>query len=179
MKVNKICSKVYTYYLRYFYKTIQFQDHVFIDYRCEIEQKNNISIGQKSILYKYVTMYKNKEGSFIMGDSSHIAPYGYLLIENQSLTIGNNVAIGPFCSIFCSSNAIPSKKNVLLIDSYVKNNIRIGNNVFIGSQCVILPSTVIEDNVVVAANSTVKGRLYEGYLYGGNPAKKIRILNEK
>ena len=164
-------------YLR-LYQTLSLSKGVIIDYRCDIEQKNNIIIGKNSILYKNITIYKQEEGYVNIGNFSHIAPYGYFLIEKQKLTIGDNVAIGAFCSIFCSSNAISCEKNTLFKDSYVKGDVRIGNNIFIGAQCVVLPNTIIEDNVVVAANSTVKGRLEAGCLYGGNPARKIRMLNE-
>jgi len=94
----------------------------------------------------------------------------------QNVTIGNDVAIGPFCSIFCSTNAIPKDKEILFKDSYIKGDVEIGNNILIGTQCVILPCTVIEDNVVIAANSTVKGHLKSGFLYGGNPATVIKVL---
>lgn len=150
-----------------------------IDYRCEIQEKSNVFMGIKSILYKNITIYKHKDGVFKMGNYSHIAPYGYFLIEKQNLTIGDNVAIGPFCSIFCTTNAIPSNKEIFFKDSYVKGDVNIGNNVFIGTHCVILPNTVIEDNVVIAANSTVKGELKRGYLYAGNPAKKIKALENE
>jgi len=177
-RVKKILNIAYIYYLKIFYKTISLDKTAIVDFRCEIEQKSNIAIGKRSKLYKNITIYKQKKGVFKIGDFSHIAPYGYLLIENQSLTIGDNVSMGPFCSIFCSSNAISCEKNTLFKDSYVKGDVRIGNNIFIGAQCVVLPNTIIEDNVVVAANSTVKGRLEAGCLYGGNPARKIRMLNE-
>jgi acetyltransferase-like isoleucine patch superfamily enzyme len=176
--LKKIYSKAYMYYLRLFYKTISLSKGVIIDYRCEIEQKNNINIGQKSILYKNTTIYKDKEGKLQIGDFSHIAPYGYFLIEKQSLTIGSDVAIGPFCSIFCTTNTIPKDKNILFKDSYERGSVKIGNNVLIGTHCVILPNTVIEDNIVIAANSTVKGNLKGGYLYGGNPAKRIKALKD-
>jgi acetyltransferase-like isoleucine patch superfamily enzyme len=97
-------------------------------------------------------------------------------MEKQNLTIGNNVSIGPFCSIFCSANSIPDNKEILFKDSYIKGDVNIGNNVFIGTHCVILPNTVIEDNIVVAANSIVKGKLKSGFLYAGNPVKKIKVL---
>ena len=161
------------------YKTIELEKNTIIDYRCEIEQKNNITIGKNSILYKHTTLYKNKEGHFSIGDFSHIAPYGYLLIEKQNLHIGNNVAIGPYCSMFCSANAIPKEKNILFKDSYAKGDITIGDNVLIGTHCVILPRANIEDNVVVAANSTVKGKLQSGFLYGGNPAVAIKALEDE
>ena len=40
--------------------------------------------------------------------------------------------------------------------------IEIGNNVFIGSRCVVLPDTMIEDNIIVGAGSLVRGRLRAG-----------------
>ena len=178
MLIKKICSKIYTYYLLCFYKTIQLGNNAVIDYRCEIEEKSNLHMGEESVLYKHVTLYKRREGTFSMGAFSHIAPYGYFLIEKQSVMIGDHVAIGPFCSLHCSSNTIPNDKNVLFSQSYIKAHIPIGNNIFIGAQCVILPNTVIEDNVVIAANSTIKGELKSGFLYGGNPAVAIKALED-
>ncbi len=136
-------------------------------------------IGQKSILYKHITIYKHKEGKLNIGHFSHIAPYGYILMDQQKLIIGDNVAIGPFCAIFCSTNSISKDKEILFKDSYAKGDVIVGSNVFIGSHCIILPDTVIEDNVVIAANSTVKGALQSGFLYGGNPAKMIKALENE
>lgn len=176
---KKILSILNFKYLTLFYKTIKLEKGVRIDYRCEIEQKNNISIGKRSILYKCITIYKSKEGYLKIGEFSHIAPYAYILMEKQNLTIGNNVAIGPNCSMFCSTNTIPKDKGILFKDSYNKGDITIGDNVFIGANCVILPNTVIEDNVVIGANSVVKGKLKGGFIYGGNTAKMIkRVFNE-
>jgi len=174
--LRKVYNKIYKWYLDSFNRSIFLGEESQIDYRCEIEQKNNITIGKKSILYKNITIYKQREGTFLLGDFSHIAPYGYFLIQKQNLTIGSNVAMGPYCSIFCSTNSIPEDRNILFKDSYVKGDVKIGNNVLIGAHCVILPNTVIEDNIVVAANSTIKGQLESGFLYGGNPVRKIKAL---
>lgn len=173
---KKLLNKLYTAFLHLCHRNVTIGKDSCIDYRSEIEQKNNISIGQKSILYKNITIYKHKEGYLNIGAFSHIAAYGYFLIEKQKLTIGNNVAIGPFCSVFCNTNAIPTDKDILFKDSYVRGNVEIGNNVLIGAHCVILPNSVIKDNVVIAANSTVKGEFESGFLYGGNPATMIRAL---
>jgi acetyltransferase-like isoleucine patch superfamily enzyme len=177
--LKKIYNRLNTIYLRNIYRNIHLENTAIVDYRCEIEQINNIFIGKKSILYKHTTIYKNEKGYLKIGDFSHIAPYGYILMDKQKLTIGNNVAIGPFCSIFCSTNSIPSDKKTLFKDSYIKGDIEIGNNVWIGAHCVILPNTVIEDNVVIAANSTVKGQIKSGFLYGGNPATIIKALDHE
>jgi acetyltransferase-like isoleucine patch superfamily enzyme len=118
-----------------------------------------------------------KKGKFSMQDHSHVAPYGYFLIENNTLSIGNDVAIGPFCSFFCSSNS-HSPKKPLFRENYEQGDIHIGNNVFIGAQSVILPDTQIGDDVIIAANSVVKGKLESGFVYGGAPCKPIQKLSE-
>ena len=176
MSIKKVINKIYTQYLNMVFKSITLDKTSRIDYRCEIAHKNNITIGKRSILYKNITIYKNREGNLKIGDDSHIAPFGYFLMEGFDIAIGNSVAIAKNCSLFCVSNNIPTNSATLFKDSYSKGDIIIGDNVFIGTNCVVLPNTIIPDNVVIGANSTVKGELESGYLYGGNPAKKIRKL---
>jgi len=148
-----------------------------IHYRSDLRCKRNISIGRRSIFYKNLSIYVGKKGTFSIGTDSHIAPYAYFLVENQKLTIGNDVAIGPFCSFFCSSNTYSSDKP-LFRENYERADIRIGNNVFIGAQSVLLPGSDIQDNVIIAANSVVKGSIESGWLYGGSPCKPIKKLSE-
>lgn len=54
----------------------------------------------------------------------------------------------------------------------------IGNNVFLGYGTVILPGTIIGDNVIVGAYSVVKGELISDSVYAGIPAKYICSLDE-
>lgn len=56
--------------------------------------------------------------------------------------------------------------------------ITIGNNIYIGKGCMILPGTIIEDNVVIGAGSVVTGVLLKNSVYAGVPAKKIKTLDE-
>lgn len=147
--------------------------HFYSEIRC----RGNVLIGERSILYKRQSIYVGKKGRFSMGNDSHIAPYGYLLIEDQNLTIGNDAAIGPFCSFFCSSNSL-SGENPLFRENYEKGSITVGNNVFIGAQSVILPGSWIGDNTIIAANSVVKGKLEAGWLYAGSPCKPIKKIGK-
>jgi len=143
----------------------------------EIRYRRNVSIGEKSILYKKQSLYVGRSGKMTMGRNSHVAPYGYFLVEDQHMSIGDDVAIGPFCSFFCSSNTYSPEK-LLFRENYEKGDITIGNNVFIGAQSVILPGTKIQDNVIIAANSVVRGTLEAGWMYGGSPCKPIKKLSE-
>jgi acetyltransferase-like isoleucine patch superfamily enzyme len=54
----------------------------------------------------------------------------------------------------------------------------IGNNVWIGRGCIIFPGTVIEDGVIIGANSVVKGHLQAYSLFAGSPAKFLKVLNK-
>lgn len=174
MKIKRLLNKINLLYLKLYSSKSFYGKSISIDYRVEIATKSNITIDEKSILYKNITIYKSDEGVFTMGKHSHIAPFGYFLINKQKLEIGDNVAIGPFCSVFCSSNKIVNGS--LYKDYYDESDIKIGNNVFIGAQVVILPGSIIEDNVVIAANSVVKGTLKMDCLYGGSPISKLREL---
>jgi len=57
----------------------------------------------------------------------------------------------------------------------IMQRVRIGNQVTIGANTIILPGAVIEDGVVIGANSLVPkdARLEKYSLYGGSPVKKI------
>lgn len=94
------------------------------------------------------------------------------------LTIGNNVRITKGVSILCHDY---SWSVCATIDGEVFSNIgkvTIGNNVFIGINSVILKGSTICDNVIIGANSVVSGLLEEGYVYAGNPCKKIASIAE-
>lgn len=148
-----------------------------IHYNSDIRRRRKIRIGDRSTLYKKQSIYVGKKGSFSIGNDSHIAPYGYLLIEDRQISIGNDVAVGPFCSFFCSSNTY-SAEEPLFRNNYEKGDISIGDNVFIGAQSVILPGSVIGNNTIVAANSVIKGNLEGGWLYAGSPCKPVKKLGE-
>jgi acetyltransferase-like isoleucine patch superfamily enzyme len=143
----------------------------------EIQTAKGIVLGKESIIYKECTIYNSLSGKFEMGSFSHVAPYGYFLIGENSVKIGNDVAIGPFCSFFCMSNN-PKGESRLYRENYLFNDIVIGNNVFIGSHSIFLPGTKIRNNVVVGANSVVSGVLEEGWIYAGSPAVKVRKVTE-
>jgi acetyltransferase-like isoleucine patch superfamily enzyme len=53
------------------------------------------------------------------------------------------------------------------------HRIKIGNNVFLGVDVVVLPGTIIGNNVIVGAKSVVKGELKSNSVYAGIPAKYI------
>ena len=56
--------------------------------------------------------------------------------------------------------------------------ISVGDNCFIGMRSMLLPGTVIGNNVIVGAGSIVKGKFSDGVVIAGNPAKVICSTQE-
>ena len=56
--------------------------------------------------------------------------------------------------------------------------IHIGKRVWIGSGVIILPGVTIGDNAVIAAGSVVTKDVEANAIYGGNPAKFIKRIDE-
>ena len=109
--------------------------------------------------------------------------------------IGDQLIIGKFCSIASDVKFIMNGGNhrtdwftnypfpvfgngweSAMPDSWpFKGNTVVGNDVWIGRGCLICDGSYIEDGVVVAANSVVKGRLLKNGIYGGSPVRLIKF----
>jgi len=85
---------------------------------------------------------------------SEYSPGGYSLNIGESVTVGHKVILHA-CTI--------------------------GNHCLVGMGATVLDGAVLEDKVMLGANSLVapNKRLESGYLYVGSPAKKVRLLTEK
>ena len=142
-----------------------------LDTNVFIKNKKNFTSGQGSYLYHscYILNYK---GIFIIGKNSHLGAFCYVNVCYGKVTIGDDVAIGPGTKIIAYSNYYAKGRKVT--EERKIEDITIGNNVFIGANCTILPGTAIQDNVIVAAGSIVKGMLESNSIYGGIPCKKLK-----
>ncbi len=84
------------------------------------------------------------------------------------ISIGDHVTISSDVTIL-AHDASPCK-----VGCHTKlGRVRIGNNVFIGAKSIVLCDVRIGDNVIVGAGSVVTRDLESGYVYAGNPARKI------
>lgn len=132
------------------------------------------AIGDGSIVYRGVQLLATGEGRFTIGAGSHIAPMGYLLVGPSTLHIGDGVAIGPQLALFCQTN--DTRAGTPFAEQHRQAPVHIGSNVYIGAQVTVLPGSHIEDDVVVAAQSVVRGRLASGWIYGGAPVRPLRRI---
>ncbi|OII26938.1 acyltransferase [Curtobacterium sp. MCBA15_013] len=88
--------------------------------------------------------------------------------------IGDHTAIGMQVLVMTSHHEIGD--DGAWSETASGRSVDIGERVWIGGRAVVLPGTVIEDDVVVAAGAVVRGRLTSHGVYAGVPARRIREL---
>ena len=131
---------------------------IYIEKRFKIYQSTIIAIGK---------------GEIRIGNDGLIGVGTYINCGNEIITIGNGVAIAPFCKIFSYSHHYESGKEI--INTYKTGNIIIEDNVLIGTNTIILPGVKIGKSSIVAANSVVNNDVEPFSIVGGSPAKLIKI----
>jgi acetyltransferase-like isoleucine patch superfamily enzyme len=133
-------------------------------------------IGKNATLYHNVVIELNEESRLKIGHNFTLS-YGGLIACQKAITIGNYVMIGEYSSLRDSSHVYHTPGLPYSQQNDEAREIVIGNNVWIGRGCLIMPGTTIEEGVIVAANSVVKGHLEAYTLYGGAPAKFIKRIS--
>lgn len=111
--------------------------------------------------------------------------------------ISTQVRFDDFNKIYLSERVVISEKVILLTHDYslttglialnkepdtdiaFKKEIHIGRNVFIGMGAIIMPGTIIHDNVVIGAGTVVRGTIHSDAIVIGNPGQIIGKLTEK
>jgi maltose O-acetyltransferase len=89
------------------------------------------------------------------------------------ISIGDNTVMGPRVTILAHDASTRGHTGYTRIDK-----VQIGKRVFIGAHAVILPGTVLGDDVIVGAGSVVRGEVPSGTVVAGNPARPIGSTEE-
>jgi acetyltransferase-like isoleucine patch superfamily enzyme len=138
---------------------------------------NKIKIGPQTIFYDNCIFEFGHESEIHIG-SNVLFSYGVVFACRQKITIGNDVQVGEHSSIRDTTHRYDEMNQPMKYAKDISDPITIGNDVWIGRGCLILPGTIIEEGVVVAANSVVKGNLEKNGIYGGSPAKFIKYRTD-
>lgn len=132
-----------------------------------------VSIGQQAQFYDHCVFEFGSDSSLQVG-ANVVLSYGVLVSCRKQIVIGKDVQIGEYSSLRDSTHAYEGKEQSMKYGQDIVDPIVIHDNVWIGRGCLIMPGTVIEEGVVVAANSVVKGHLEKDSIYGGCPARFIK-----
>jgi len=105
------------------------------------------------------------------------ANYNFIILDGAQVTIGDNVFIGPNCSIFAAGHPFQAKiRNEGLEYAWP---ISIGDSVWIGGHVSIIGGVTIGEGAVIGAGSVVTKDIPGNVLAAGNPCRVIRIITEE
>lgn len=92
--------------------------------------------------------------------------------------IADDVLIGPNVVIYSQNHNF--NKNAILIrnQGYSCKKVTIGSNVWLAANVIVLPGVSICNDVVIAAQSVVSKSIEKPGVYGGNPLRFIKKLDE-
>lgn len=128
-------------------------------------------------------------GDVYLGEDSSVWPQAVLRGDVNSIRVGarSNIQDGTVVHVSHRHSENPQGHDVIIGDDVtVGHNVtvhgcHIGNQCLIGIGATILDGVVIHDRVLLGAGSLVTAgkELHSGYLYLGQPARKVRALTEE
>lgn len=100
---------------------------------------------------------------------------GVFLIGRETIHLGNGVTLSPHVLVTAASMDINQRP-----PPYPRavGKVVIEDGVWVGAGAIILPGVRIGKNAVIAAGSLVNKDVPAGTLWGGMPAKQLKILDD-
>ena len=138
----------------------------------------NISVGKDTSIYDNCIFYISGSDAKLSIGKHCTFSFGVLVACHHDIEIGDQVMIGEYSSIRDTTHTYSNPKVPMIKAGDISQKVKIGSDVWIGRGCIIMPGSVIENGVVVGANSVVAGHLEPNKIYGGNPAKLIKSRTE-
>lgn len=102
---------------------------------------------------------------------------GLTILDDNKVTIGDNVYFAPHVSIFCSNHPIVS--SVRDKNFEVDLPVTIGNSVWVGGNVTINPGVTIGDDVVIGSGSVVTHDIPSHVVAAGVPCKVLHPITKK
>lgn len=110
----------------------------------------------------------------------------FSFIGGCTVEIGDNVFIGPYCTLATGIHSLIAEERRLTVDESGKLHdyeygkpIIIGNDVWIASNVTVCGGVTIGSGSVIGAGSVVTKDIPERVLAAGNPCKVIRVITEQ
>jgi len=137
----------------------------------EVEYSRLASWGPGCVISSFTKVKIN--GPFRMGRRVHIASGGFIEVSAGGLDIGNDVLVGPNCSILTSKYTYDRVGIPLHEQAMTSVGVSIGDRTWIGAGSAILDGSRIGEDCIVSAGSVVSGVVPARSILLGNPAKVI------
>ncbi len=101
--------------------------------------------------------------------------YNCTILDVTTVTIGNDVLIGPSVEIYTAAHPVQWKQRATRIE--FGKPVFIGNNVWIGGNTTICPGVSIGNRTIIGAGSVVTKDIPDDVIAAGNPARIIKRLD--
>lgn len=113
-------------------------------------------------------------GKHISVGKRFFANFGFTVLDEAPVTIGDDCFIGPNVGIYTACHSTnPVERNSR---REWARPVTIGNNCWIGGGVVILPGVSIGDNCTIGAGSVVVRDIPAGSIAVGNPARVVKTI---
>jgi maltose O-acetyltransferase len=140
--------------------------------RQQILQELFGKLGDKALI---VPPFHCDYGSNIFAGDRLYMNYGCVILDCNTVHIGENVLCAPYVQIYTAYH--PTEPEIRLSGRELAAPINIGNNVWIGGSAIICPGVTIGDNTTIGAGSVVVKDIPENVVAAGNPCRIIRYLS--
>ena len=140
--------------------------------------KNHWVFGDNVHIETYSSVFAREpgdSGQLIIGNNSTIGDYTIIDVVDD-VFIGNDVAIGPNCTLYTHDHIYTDKNVPAWKGGLVSKPIEIEDGAWIGSGVTILPGVTVGKRAVIAAGSVVTKSVESNVVYGGIPAKRIKTI---
>ena len=116
-------------------------------------------------------------GCHISVGDNFFANFDCILLDVNTITIGNNVLFGPRVCLFTAGHPLDAGVRRELLE--FGKPIVIGDDVWIGGNVTVNPGVTIGSNVVIGSGSVVTKDIPSGVVAAGNPCRVLRELTDK
>ena len=143
----------------------------FVSPRAEVELAPDVEWGRGCVVSSFTKIKIN--GPFQLGRRVHIASGCFIEVSPGGLRVGDDVLVGPNCSILTSKYVYTEVDVPLHLQGHTSEGVVLGRNVWIGANAVILDGAHLGDNTIVAAGAVVSGHIPPNSIVQGNPGRVI------
>ncbi len=114
------------------------------------------------------------------------ANFNLTVLDHGGVTFGDNVMIGPNCTIVTAIHPIKYEERNLkkdevgnLYDVETAKPVKIGDNCWLGASVTVCPGVTIGNGSVILPGSVVTENVPENSMAGGVPCKVIKAIDNK
>ena len=143
---------------------------------CEFHANAEWRIGADTKIQSRCCVFAREPGQagkLSVGGGSRIGD-NCILDLTADLTIGNEVAVGPYSIIYTHDHEYRHDGSVAWKGETLRRGVEIGEGAWIGARVVILPGVKIGARAIIAAGAVVTQDVEAGVMVGGVPARPLK-----